>query len=60
MFFGGEGVGMDGVICCVVMQLDEFSDGGFFSNVPEFLESGFETVGLCKGGTKDVGVGLVK
>ncbi len=60
MFFGGEGVGMDGVICCVVVQLGKFGDGGFFSNFPKFLESGFETVGSRKGGTKDVGVGIVK
>jgi hypothetical protein len=47
---------MDGVICCVVVQLDEIGDGGFFSDFPKFLESGFETVGLHEGGTKDVGV----
>jgi hypothetical protein len=51
---------MDGVICCVFVQLDEFNDGRFFPNFPEFLESGFETVGLRKGSIKDVGVGIVK
>ncbi len=51
---------MDGMICCVVVQLDEFGDGVFFSNFPKFLESGFETVGLREGGTKDVGVRIVK
>ncbi len=51
---------MDGVICCVVVQLDEFGDGVVFSNFPEFLESGFETVGLHKGNTKDIGVRIVK
>ncbi len=53
-------MGMDGMICCVVVQLDEFGGGGFFSNFPKFLESGFEAVGLHKGGTKDVGVRIVK
>jgi hypothetical protein len=53
-------VGMDGVICCVDVQLDEFGDGSFFSDFPEFLESGFETVRLRKGGTKAIGVRIVK
>ena len=60
MFFGGEGVGMDEMICCVVMQLEEFGDGGFFSNFPEFHESGFEAVGLREGSTKVVSVRIMK
>jgi hypothetical protein len=48
------------MICCLVVQLDKFGDGGFFSDFPKFLESGFEAVGLRKGGTKDIGVRIVK
>jgi hypothetical protein len=42
------------------MELSNFSHGGLLSNFTEFLEPGFETVGLGEGSTNNVGVRLVK
>jgi hypothetical protein len=42
------------------VELSEFSHGSLLSNFAKFLESGFEAVQLGKGGTNNVGVGIMK
>jgi hypothetical protein len=58
--FGGEGACVDRMVGCVVMELSEFSHGSLLSNYAEFLEPGFETVGLGKGSTNNFGVRIMK
>jgi hypothetical protein len=60
MVIGGEGTCMNGMVGCVVVELSQLSHGSLFTNFAKFLEPGFETVGLGKGSTNDVWVGIMK
>jgi hypothetical protein len=60
MVFGGEGACVNRMVGYVVVELSEFSHGSLLSNFAKFLEPGFETVGLVKGGTNNVGVEIMK
>jgi hypothetical protein len=41
-FFSGEGVCVDGMVGCVVLELNDFSHGGLLSYFNKFLEPVFE------------------